>query len=53
MQIFVRTLTWKTITLELDHSDTIAQVKEKIQDKVGIPANQQRLSTFLGKSMDD
>lgn len=33
MQIFVKTLTGKTITLEIESSDTIASVKEKIQDK--------------------
>ena len=52
MQVFVKTLTEETITLDVEPTDTIESIKSKIQNEMGVPLSQQRL-IFDGQQLED
>ena len=49
-QIFIKTLTGKTLTIVVRKEDTVENLKQKIQDREGIPSNEQRL-IYAGKEL--
>lgn len=52
MQIFIKTLTGRTITIIVDPTDTVRNVKQKIKDKDDVPVDEQRL-LYAGKELRD